>query len=173
MEEQRSLDSAYSTALFNLQTAINNCIELAKMWGMTDWNDAMFIKIQQLMDEETKSSQQFAAKQRIMDNRRRTSDELIDNALVECHGRNNKRMRSSTSSISTTAGSSTPASSRGLPTPTSASGPTDEGSPEENGKDEDKEAGLDNYYDCTIDIRECFQPPPPFIFPTHLNDDSD
>jgi hypothetical protein len=53
-------------------------------------------------------------------------------------------------------------------------GPISEGSPEENGKDEDKEAaGLDNYYNCTVDIRERFQPPPPFIFPTHLNDDSD
>ena len=144
------------------------------MWGITDRNDAMFIEIKQLMDEKTKLSQQFAAEQRIVDNRRRTSDQLIDNALVGCHDSNNKRMRSSKSSISTTAGSSTPASSRGLPTPTSASGPTDEGSPEENGKDEDKEAGLDNYYDSTVDIRECFQPPPPpFIFPTHLNDDSD
>jgi hypothetical protein len=143
------------------------------MWGITDRNDAIFIEIKQLMDEKTKLSQQFAAEQRIVDNRRRTSDQLIDNALVGCHGSNNKRMRSSTSLISTTAGSSTPSSSSGLPTPTSASGPTDEGSPEENGKDEDKEAGLDNYYDCTVDIRECFQPPPTYIFRTHLNDESD
>jgi hypothetical protein len=132
-------------------------MELAKMWGITDRNDAMFIEIKHLMDEKKKLSQhQLAAEQRIMDNRCRTSDKLINNALVGCQGSNNKCMRSSTSSSSTTAGSSTPASSRGLPTPTSASDPTDEGSPKENGKDEDKEAGLDNYYDCTVDIGECF-----------------
>ena len=51
MEERRRLDSAYSTALNNLQTDINNRLELAKMWGITDRNDAMFIKIKQLMDE--------------------------------------------------------------------------------------------------------------------------
>jgi hypothetical protein len=64
-------------------------------------------------------------------------------------------MRSSTSLISTTAGSSTPARS-GLPTPTSASDPIGQGSPEENGKDKDKEAGHNNYYECTVNISKFF-----------------
>jgi hypothetical protein len=167
MEERRSLDNAFSTALLNIQTEIDTKMDLAKLWGVTDRNDDLFVEIKQLMDEKRKLSKNFSDKQSIMDDRRRTNDELIDNALVggHCH----KRLRSSTSSISTTVGSSTPTSARGLmaaPTPTSGS-MMDEGSPVEGEFDSDEVCGPE------VDIRECFQPPPPFVFPSHLNDDSD
>jgi hypothetical protein len=34
-----------------------------------------------------------------------------------------------------------------------------------------REFGPNKFYDCTVDTHECLQPPPPFVFPSHLNDD--
>ena len=122
------------------------------------------------MEDKRKLSVQFAEKQTIMNDRHRTNDELIENALVGHHDSLNKRLKSSTtSSISTTVASSTPASARGVmaaPTPTSDT--MDEGSPPA-----ERGNGSDELADCTFDIREYFQPPLPFVFPSHLNDDSD
>ena len=86
-----------------------------------------------------------------------------------------------------------PASSRGvlIPTRTSVFCDTSLGSDrnrsspalhhqEDDGQNEPenkKELGIEEYYDCTVDIRECFQPAPPRPFhianQNHLNDNSD
>ena len=72
------------------------------------------------MADKKKFMVKFAKQQSIFEDRRQTSDELINNALLGCHDSNNKRLKNSASSISTTAGSTTSTSSRGLliPTPT-------------------------------------------------------
>jgi hypothetical protein len=49
---------------------------------------------------------------------------------------------------------------------------------EEGGNEpEEKELDTEKYYDCTVEMRECFQPPPSFVVAnqsqSHLNDDSD
>ena len=141
------------------------------------------------MAEKKKLIAKFAQQQSIIEGRRQTSDELINNALLGCHNSNNKRLKSSASSISTTAGSTTPTSSRGLliPTPTSVlcltSGSARNRSPdahyEEDGGNEPEanELGTEEYYDRTVEMRECFEPPPSFVVAyqsqSHLNDDSD
>ena len=188
MEDRRSLDHSFSTAILHIQTQIDTNMDLAKQWGVTDRNDNIFKEIKQLMADKKKLMAKFAEQQSLIEDRRRTSDELINNALLGSHDSNNKRLKSSASSISTTAGSTTPASSRGvsIPTPTSVlyytSSSQRNRSPdvcheEEGGRNEpepEKELGTEEYYDCTVDIRECFQPrPPPFVVAnqSHLNDD--
>ena len=72
-----------------------------------------------MLADKKKLMAKFAKHQSIIEDRRRTSNELINNALLGCHNSNNERLKSSASSISTTAGSTTPASSsRGLLMPT-------------------------------------------------------
>ena len=183
MEERRSIDNAFSTALINLQTDIDNRMQLAKLWGIKDRKDPIFQKIEELMDEKTKLSAKFANEQIIMDDRRKATDELIDDSLIGHH--NSKRLKSSTSSTTTTAGFSTPASSRGvvMPTPISVScaagtsektGKDSPGDYEDDGKEPDeKELGPDDYYECTVDIRQRSQPPPTFVFAAHLNDNEE
>ena len=151
-EERRTLDNDYTIALMSIQKDIDNCMDLAKLWDAKDRNDPIFSEIKELMDKKRKLSVTFSEKLSILNHRRQFSDTLIDNALGDNGSKKKQSKNSTTSSISTTtAGSTTPSSSRGVTVP------TPEGTP------------------CTQDREEleCFQPPPSFVFPSHLNDDSD
>ncbi len=175
MEDRRSLDSSFSTAILQIKTQTNTNMDLAKQWGITDRNDDIFQEIKLLMADKKKLIAKFAKQLSIIVDRRQTSDELINNALLGCHDSNNKRLKSSASSISTTTGSTTLTSSRGLliPTPTTVLCPTlgsasncspDVNYKEEGGNEpEEKELGTEEYYDCTVEMRECFQPLPSFV----------
>jgi hypothetical protein len=116
------------------------------------------------MADKKKMMAKFAEQQNVIEDRRHTSDKLVNNVLLGCHNSNNKSLKSSASSIIITAGSSTPARSRGvlMPTPTSVlcdtSGSARNGSPDdhfkEEGRNETEEKGLGTkeYCNCTVDI---------------------
>ena len=117
------------------------------------------------MADKKKMMAKFAEQQNVIEDRRHTSDKLVNNALLGCHNSNNKSLKSSASSIIITAGSSTtPARSRGvlMPTLTSVlcdtSGSARNGSPDdhfkEEGRNETEEKGLGTkeYCNCTVDI---------------------
>ena len=104
MEDRRSLDSSFSTAILYIQTQIDTNMNLAKQWGITDRNNNIFQEIRQLMADKKKLIAKFAKQQSVTEDCCRTSDELINNALLGCRDSNNKRLKSSASFISTTAG---------------------------------------------------------------------
>ena len=52
LEERRLVDNEFSQEMTNIQTDIDNRIKLARLWGVTDRQDPIFIEIQQLMDRK-------------------------------------------------------------------------------------------------------------------------
>ncbi len=62
MEERRSLDIDYATALVAIQTEIDTRMDLARLWGLKDRNDPLFIKIQEFMQQKQTLTSQFQEK---------------------------------------------------------------------------------------------------------------
>ena len=166
-EERKSLETEYQTAQLNIQSEIDNRMALAKVWGLKERNDPIFLEIQDLMAEQRELTLRFKENKHALSLKQSRTDEMIDGALG---GSNNKRQKSSQSSISTTAGSSTPASSNGAPPTASVAFATNNRREGESAppNDECEEGGmvaraLGEYLDCTVDmIGECYQRPPPF-----------
>jgi hypothetical protein len=52
LEDRRSLDSSFSTAILHIQTPIDTNMDLAKQWGVTDRNNDIFQEIKQLMADK-------------------------------------------------------------------------------------------------------------------------
>ena len=143
------------------------------------------------MDQKRALTAQFQERKGLLSVRHRNADDMIDGVLGGggISNTTNKRPKfsSSYSSISTSTsthscGFSTPggasASTTTAPTEsvsfTTTASPTTavrtEGDGGCNGNDENEE---EEYADCTYDIREYFQPPPPLVFPTVDDDDAD
>ena len=180
MEERRSLDNDYSTALVAIQTEIDNLMEFAKMWGMKDRSDSIFSEIRGLMNQKRALPAEFQENKGLLAIKHCHTDEVIDVALGGggINTSKNKRQKSSSqSSISTGtahgSGFLTPASSTAAPTEsvtfTASTAARAEDDGDRNGNDEHEE----EYADCNYDLREYFQPPPPPVFPTVDDDDAD
>ena len=58
-EERRTLNNDYATALIIIQMDINNCIDLAKLWEVKDWNGLIISKIKDFMVKKRKLSVKF------------------------------------------------------------------------------------------------------------------
>ncbi len=60
-EERRTLNNDYATALISIQKDINNCIDLAKLWEVKDWNGLIIgvSKIKDFMVKKRKLSVKF------------------------------------------------------------------------------------------------------------------
>jgi hypothetical protein len=59
MKERRSLDNNYANTLVNIQTEIDNRMELAKMWGVRNRNNSIFIEIRDLLNQKRALTAQF------------------------------------------------------------------------------------------------------------------
>ncbi len=158
-EERRTLDNDYTIALMSIQKDIDHHMDLAKLWDAKDWSDPIFSMINELFDKKRKLSVTFAEKQSILNECCQITDALIgDNSS----SKKTQSKNSATSSISstTTAGLTTPSSSRGggITVPTPPSSTTGEVSPRNQEREEFK----------------CIHPPPPpFVFPSHINHNDD
>ena len=82
------------------------------MWDVKDPNHPIFTETKEFMGSKRKLSVTFSEKQSILDERHRTSDAFIDNALGNNGGKKKRLKSSGALSITTTAtGSGTPLSS--------------------------------------------------------------
>ncbi len=161
-EERRTLDNDYTIALMSIQKDIDHHMDLAKLWDAKNWSNPIFSMINKLFDKKRKLSVTFAEKQSILNERRQITDALIDNTLGDNASKKKRSKNSATSSISstTTAGLTTPSSSRGggITVPTPPSSTTGEVSPRNHKREE---------FECI------HPPPPPFVFPSHINHNDD
>ncbi len=111
-EESCKLNNHFTTSLMSIQKDFETRMELAKMWDVKDPNHPIFTETKEFMGSKRKLSVTFSEKQSILDERHRTSDAFIDNALGNNGGKKKRLKSSGALSITTTAtGSGTPLSS--------------------------------------------------------------
>ncbi|KAI2499679.1 hypothetical protein MHU86_14812 [Fragilaria crotonensis] len=82
IEERRSVDSQYSTRLANIQMEIDNKLfTMAQLWKVTDRNDSIFDKVQQLMQRKQELAESFENSKSQLDYKRRQTDAMLDEAF--------------------------------------------------------------------------------------------
>ena len=105
IEERRSLENDYSTALLNIQTEIDNRMEMAKLWQVSDRNDSIFLEMRELMAEKQKLSVQFAKDRSNLNSKHQATDDIIDLAVGYPATKRSKSNSSTSSSTGATPGS--------------------------------------------------------------------
>ncbi len=80
-EERRSADSDYTTQLTHLRTEIDNRLELAKLWQVSDRSDPIFREIQSLMAEKRVLLDEYKNAQFKLNSKRRHTDAMLDDAF--------------------------------------------------------------------------------------------
>jgi hypothetical protein len=100
----------------NIQTDIDNRIKLARLWGVTDRQDPIFMEIQQLMDRKKEISLSFRNNQEDFNTKQQRTDDFMQQAFI-APTPTNKRFRQSSimtpadDGTSLTSSSCTPSSS--------------------------------------------------------------
>ena len=82
MEEQKTCEAEFATGCHNLQSEIDNRMELARMWKVTDQNDPLFVEIASLMSEKVGLINSFKAEKERLNRKRIATDEMIQNAFI-------------------------------------------------------------------------------------------
>ena len=100
IEERKSLDQEFGTEMHNLQLEIENRIELAKLWQVTDRSDPLFEEIKELMDKKTELTRLFKGQQAKLNSKRQMSDEMLEEAFVPVSRRGRVTAASSTATTS-------------------------------------------------------------------------
>ena len=84
MDEQKASEAEFATACHNLQSEIDNRMELARMWKVTDRNDPLFVEIASLMAEKAGLINSFKAENSRLNRKRMATDDMIQNAFIPC-----------------------------------------------------------------------------------------
>jgi hypothetical protein len=109
-------DNEFSQEMTNIQTDIDNRIKLARLWGVTDRQDPIFMEIQQLMDRKKEISLSFRNNQEDFNTKQQRTDDFMQQAFI-APTPTNKRFRQSSimtpadDGTSLTSSSCTPSSS--------------------------------------------------------------
>lgn len=82
MEEQKASEADFATACLNLQSEIDNRMELARMWKVSDRSDPLFLEIARLMAEKTGLIKRFKAEKVELNKKRSATDDIIQNAFI-------------------------------------------------------------------------------------------
>ena len=82
MEEQKASEAEFTTACHNFQTEIDNRMELARMWKVTDRNDPLFVEIASLMAEKAELINSFKVEKSRLNRKRMDTDDMIQNAFI-------------------------------------------------------------------------------------------
>ena len=94
LEERRLFDNEFSQEMTNIQTDIDNRIKLARLWGVTDRQDPIFLEIQQLMDRKKEISLSFRNSQEDFNTKQQRTDDFMQQAFI-APTPSNKRFRQS------------------------------------------------------------------------------
>ena len=105
IEERKSLDQEFGTEMHNLQQEIENRIELAKLWQVTDRSDPLFKEIKDLMDRKRELSLSFKTDQGRLNEKRQKNEEMMQQAFLP--SRSNRRVTAATTGASLDGGGTT------------------------------------------------------------------
>jgi hypothetical protein len=94
IEERKSLDQEFGTAMHNLQQEIDNRMELAKLWQVSDRSDPLFEEIKELMAQKKELTRTFKEDQIKLNSKRQLTDEMMEQAFVPL----SRRIKSSATS---------------------------------------------------------------------------
>jgi hypothetical protein len=81
-KSRRHVRQSSATGCHNLQSEIDNRMELARMWKVTDRNDPLFVEIASLMSEKVGLINSFKAEKERLNRKRIATDEMIQNAFI-------------------------------------------------------------------------------------------
>jgi hypothetical protein len=93
LEERRLIDNEFSQEMTNIQDEIDNRIELAKLWGVTDRQDPLFLEIRELMDQKKELSLSFKQNQAGFNAKQQRTDKVMQQAFIAAPTPANKRSR--------------------------------------------------------------------------------
>ena len=98
IEERKSLNQEFATEMHNLKQEIDNRIELAKLWNVSDRSDPLFAEIKQPSAHKMQLTQAFKENQTVLNVKRQLNDAMMEQAFVP----SSKRFKMSTPTSATT-----------------------------------------------------------------------